>query len=297
MVDFRLKVFYTVAGLGSFSKAAQKLHVSQPAVSNQIRSLEEEFETRLLSRGKNKVILTESGQVLYKYAKEILELYEQVGKELGEITKSLERELTIGVTSIPGKYFIPQIIQQFKKKYPEVEIKTLISNTQNIVQSLKENISDVCIVSEPVHGGRLFRQRFLRDELVLIVNPNHRWVEKDFISIEELMREPLVLREEGSGTRETMRHCLKQLDKRLKDFNVIMTLGTTGAIKGAVEKGVGVGFALKCAIQLELQIGSLKIVPIENLQMYQMFSLLYKKNSRKHIANQLIQFIQELDFS
>ena len=156
---------------------------------------------------------------------------------------------------------------------------------------------DLCIVSEPVHAGRLFRQKFLKDELVLIVNPNHRWVKKDFIGIEELIQEPLVLREEGSGTRETIKHYLEQLDKRLKDFNVIMTLGTTGAIKGAVEKGVGVGFALKCAIQLELQIGSLNIVPIENLQMYQMFSVLHKKNSRKHIADQLIQFIQELDFS
>ncbi len=297
MEDFRLKVFYTVASLKSFSKAAKKLYVTQPAVSNQIRSLEEEFETRLFIRGKNKVILTESGQVLYKYAAEILELYEQMGKKLAEITKVLERELTIGATSIPGKYFIPQIIQQFKKKYPDVEIKTLISNTQNIVQSLKEDILDLCIVSEPVTAGRLFREKFLKDELVLIVNPNHRWVTKNFIGIEELIDEPLVLREEGSGTRETIRYYLEQLGKRLKDFNIIMTLGTTGAIKGAVERGVGVGFALKCAIQLELQIGSLKIIPIENLQMYQMFSVLHKKNSRKHIANQLIQFIQELDFS
>ena len=296
MVDFRLKVFYTVASLESFSKAAKKLHVTQPAISNQIRSLEEEFETRLFIRGKNKVMLTESGQVLYQYATEILELYEQVGIKVAEITKSLERELTIGATSIPGKYFIPQIIQQFKKKYPDVEIKTLISNTQNIVQSLKEDILDLCIVSEPVHAGRLFRQNFLKDELVLIVNQNHRWVKKDFIGITELIQEPLVLREEGSGTRETIRHYLEQLDKRLKDFNVIMTLGTTGAIKGAVEKGVGVGFALKCAIQLELQIGSLKIVPIENFQIHQMFSVLHKKNSRKHIADELIQFIQESDF-
>ena len=111
------------------------------------------------------------------------------------------------------------------------------------------------------------------------------------------MQEPLVLREEGSGTRETIKNYLAQLNKRLEDFNIIMTLGTTGAIKGAVERGVGVGFVLKCAIQLELQIGSLKIVPIENLQMYQMFSVLHKKNSHKHITDELIQFIQELDFS
>lgn len=297
MEDFRLKVFFTVAGLKSFSQAAQKLHVTQPAVSNQIRSLEEELETKLFIRGKNEVILTKSGQVLYKYAAEILELYEQMGKKIAEITKVLERELTIGATSIPGKYFIPQIIQQFKKKYPDVEIKTLISNTQNIVQSLKEDILDLCIVSEPVKAGRLFRQKFLKDELVLIVNPNHRWATKNFIGIEELINEPLVLREEGSGTRETIRHYLEQRDKRLKDFNIIMTLGTTGAIKAAVERGVGVGFALKRAIQLELEIGSLKIVPIENLQMYQMFSVLHKKNSHKHIADELIQFIQELDLS
>ena len=297
MVDFRLKVFYTVASLKSFSKAATKLYVTQPAVSNQIRSLEEEFETRLFIRGKKKVNLTESGQVLFKYAAEILELYEQAEKKLAEMTKSLERELTIGATSIPGKYFIPQIIQQFKKKYPDVEIKTLISNTQNIVQSLKEDILDLCIVSEPVQAGRLFRQKFLKDELVLIANPNHRWTTKKFIGVEELMQEPIVLREEGSGTRETIKNYLAKLDKRLEDFNIIMTLGTTGAIKGAVERGVGVGFVLKCAIQLELQIGSIKTVPIRNLKMYQMFSILHKKNSRKHIADELIQFIQELDFS
>lgn len=293
MSDFRLRVFCTVAEFQSFTRAGQVLYITQPAVSFQIKSLEEEFGTKLFIREQNRVILTDVGKVLFKYAREILKKYEEVEKEIGAITKSLKGKLTVGMTTIIGKYYLPLVIKDFKNKYPDVEVVTKISNTQNIVNSLIENALDLCIVSKPLIEDHFLCIPYIRAELVLIVPPDHRWVNKGLITFEELLDEPFIVREEGSGTRDIIVEYFQQKGKRIEDLNIIMTLGNTEAIKGAVESGAGVSIIQKCAIKTEVKVGSIRIVKIEDMQMFQSFTIVYPKKFRRLITERFLKFIQE----
>jgi DNA-binding transcriptional LysR family regulator len=291
--DFRLKVFCTVAELQSFTRAGQVLYITQPAVSFQIKSLEEEFGARLFIREQKRVILTDVGKVLFKYAREILNKYKKIEKEIEAITKSVKGKLTIGMTTIIGKYYLPPIIKDFKSKYPDVEVLTRISNTQNIVTFLIENTLDLCIVSKPLIEDRFLYIPYIRAELVLIVPPDHRWVNKGSITFEELLDEPFIVREDGSGTRDIIAEYLQQKGKRIEDLNIIMTLGNTEAIKGAVESGAGVSIIQKCAIKTEVNVGSIRIVNIEDTQMFQSFAILYPKKFQRLTAERFLRFIQE----
>lgn len=295
MADFRLKVFCTVAELHSFTKAGEVLYITQPAVSFQIKSLEEEFGVRLFNRDQNKVVLTEVGKVLFNYSKEILKIYEEAKEEIGKITDSFKSKLIIGVTSIIGKYYLPVVIEAFKQKYPDVEVLTQISNTERIIKSLLQNTLDLCIVSESLYsyGEPFIYLPYVKDKLVLIVPSKHRWVGKRSITLEELIEEPFILREEGSGTRDIIEQYLREKGKEVEDLNIIMTLGSTEAVKGAVESGVGVSIISNCAIKLELKVGSIKIVEIESMKMFQDFIIVYTKKFPKLISERFFNFIQE----
>ncbi|MDI7260643.1 MAG: selenium metabolism-associated LysR family transcriptional regulator [Thermodesulfobacteriota bacterium] len=295
MADFRLKVFITVAELQSFTKAGEVLYITQPAVSFQIKSLEEEFGVRLFNREQNKVVLTDIGKVLYNYAKEIFKIYEEAKEEISKLTNSLKGKLIIGVTSIIGKYYLPVVIEAFKQRYPDVEILAQISNTEKIIKSLLQNTLDLCIVSEPLslYGDSFLYLPYIKDNLVLIVPSNHRWVSRRSIPFEELLEEPFIIREEGSGTRDIIEQYLREKGKGLEDLNIIMALGSTEAIKGAVDSGVGVSILSKCAIKIELKIGSIKIVKIEGMEMFQNFIIVYPKKFQKLNSERFFNFIQE----
>lgn len=294
MSDFRLKVFHTVATLRSFSKAAKVLYITQPAVSIQIKSLEEEFGSRLFIRDKKDVIPTHAGEILLNYAHKILGLYQEAEREIGLLTDTLKDKLALGMTAIIGTYHLPAILDSFKRKYPDVEVVTLISNTENIIKALKEGICDLCIVSEPVHEHQLVREVFLRDELVLIVPPSHKWANRDFVKLEEIIHEPMLIREEGSGTRETIKYYLAEEGLKISDLTVSTTLGATSAIKAAVENGLGIAFIGRSAIKLELRMGSLKALAIDNMNMYQSFTLMYPKVFNKPAVERFLQCIREL---
>ncbi|MEW6410282.1 MAG: selenium metabolism-associated LysR family transcriptional regulator [Nitrospirota bacterium] len=296
MFDFRLKIFCTVAELQSFSKAGQVLYITQPAVSFQIKSLEEELGVRLFNRERNKVVLTDVGKILFNYAKKIFQIYEEAEKEIGKITHSIKGKLIIGATSIIGRYYLPTVIEAFKQKYPDAEVIAQISNTETLIKSLLQDTLDLCIVSEPLsmYGDSFLYYPYIKDKLVLIVPSNHRWVTRESITLEELLEEPFIIREEGSGTRTTIEHYLHEREKRIEDLNIIMTLGSTEAVKGAVESGVGVSILSKCPVKRELEIGSVRIVKIEGMKMFQNFTIVYPRKFQRLISERFLHFIQEI---
>ncbi len=295
MADFRLKVFCTVAELKSFTRAAEVLFLTQPAVSSQVKSLEEEFGVKLFVREQNRVVLTEVGEVLYEYAKKILSVYEEAKLEVGRFVRSLTGKLIIGSTSTIGKYYLPLVIEAFKQQHPGIEVLMQVSNSETVLKSLLQRALDLGIVSEPcaLYGDIFQYHPYIKDRLVLIVPAGHRWFGTKAICLEELMEEPFLIRERGSGTRDTFEQYLRERRKSLEDMNILMTLGSTEAIKGAVVSGVGTAIISKCALKQEVESGLLGIVRIEEMEMFQSFVVVYPKRKQNLTSEGFFNFLQE----
>jgi DNA-binding transcriptional LysR family regulator len=291
-MDSRLKIFYTTARLNSFTKAAQVLNLTQPAVTFQIKNLEDEFKTRLFNRDANKISLTQPGKILFRRAEKIISEYEKISSEIAKATGRLTGEIRIGVASLLGKYSLPKLIGHFKREYPDVEILMLVGNSGKLVQELKQHALDLVIVSEPLSAQRFIVKPFVDDELVVIVNPDHKWANRQHIEFKDLFEESIVDREEGSGTREVFYTFLHSKNASIKDLNVVMTMGSSEAVKSAVESGVAYGIVSKIAVSREIDMGLLKQIKIKDAILKRKFLLVYPtKLYNKHLISTFLDFI------
>lgn len=294
LADLRLKVFCKVAELGSFSKAGEALFLTQPGVTFHIKMLEEEVGAPLFVRQHNRIALTPAGEVLLTHGKKILELYEQIQREVQGIAGTVRGSLSVGMAAIIGHYFMPKIIGAFKQRYPLVEITTHIGNSGDLLDSLKNGDFDLAIVGGPFNEKGLEREMFLQDELALIVPPNHRWAEASPINLSDLRKESFILREEGSSTRDTLAMHLKAKRMKLSDLKVIMTLGSTEAVKAAVESGVGVSIVSNLAIGNELRFGLFKKVAIRGMELPREFYIVLPagRSGPSLVASEFLSFLR-----
>ncbi len=213
MTDFNLKVFLAVAKMNSFTRAAEFLNLSQPAVTHQIKILETMLRTKLFNRSQNKIFLTKTGNILLKYAEGINLLYQNAMKEIQEANNRVAGDVHIGAASLLGKYFLPRVIGEFKKTYSEVNISMLVGNSKEILEYLQNDVIELAIVSEPIRFKNLTAFPLYSDHLTIIVDPDHPWSRKKDISPADLFTEDFISREVGSGTREVY---LKFLEASLK---------------------------------------------------------------------------------
>ena len=293
-MESRLKIFYTVAQLKSFTRAAQVLNLTQPAITFQIKNLEDHFRTRLFYRDANKISLTPSGKVLYEHAEKILDAYEKATKEIARVSGKLRGEIRIGIASLLGKYLMPKLIGHFKSEHPLIEIIMLVGNSGKLVQELKEHALDLVIVSEPVSDQHFVVRPFLDDELVSIINPSHKWADRDFIDVEDLLTESFIDREKGSGTREVFKNFLSTRNISIKNLNGIMTLGGSEAVKSAVESGVAYGIVSKMAVRREIEMGLLKQVKIKDVVLKRKFLIVYPpRQYNRHLIKTFLDFITQ----
>ncbi len=293
MEDHKLRVFCAVADTKSFSKASELIHLTQPAVSLQIQAMEELYETRLFDRSGNSINLTPAGEILYRRAKEILALYAEAQKNISEITGSIKGSLSIGASSTIGNYLLPLIISAFKKRVPQVNISLVVSNTKIITDKLNAGEIDIALVEGDVSKQRFTVDTLLSDDLVVIMSPAHSWVERRNIPGVELTKEPLILREEGSGTRQIILKRLEEHGIKLADLRLSLTLGSTEAIKGAVEEGVGVSIVSAWAAQKAIKHGLLKATTFKDIKFHRNFSIISpKRNYCTHTAKEFLSFIK-----
>ncbi len=291
-MESRLKIFHTAAQLKSFTKAAQVLNLTQPAITFQIKNLEDHFQTRLFYRDANKISLTPSGRVLYKHVEKILGEFEEAKKEIAKVSGKLRGEIRIGIASLLGKYLLPKLIGHFKKDHSLIEIMMLVGNSAKLVQELKEHALDLVIVSEPISAQHFIVRPFLDDELVIIINPHHIWANRDFIEVDDLLTESFVDREKGSGTREVFKNFLSTRNIGIKNLNVIMTLGGSEAVKSAVESGVAYGIVSKMAVRREIETGLLKQLKIKDVVLKRKFLIVYPpKQYNRHLIKTFLDFI------
>jgi len=292
MEDHKLKVFCTVAETKSFSKTSEIIHLTQPAVSLQIQALEEKYETKLFDRSSSTVTLTPAGETLYKYAKEILTLYTSAEKAIGKQTGLLKGSLSIGAGSNIGNFILPALITEFKRIHPKTKIYLLVNNSKRVIELLNAGNIDLGLVEGDVSRQKMIVKKLLSDELLLIVSPEHQWAKRKEISISELAREPFILREPGSGTRQMIEKFLARHGITLHDLKISAILGSTEAIKDAVENGLGVSIISRWAVRKENRYGTLHLLSIKEEKMTRDFSLVMNKNSVS--SNSLEEFVSFL---
>ena len=263
MSDRRLQVFHTVARLLSFTKAAESLHMTQPAVTFQVRQLEEQFNTRLFDRTHNRISLTEAGQRVYEFADRIFELYAEMENAVRDMTGEISGMLVIGASTTIAEYMLPSLLGDFKKQYPDINVHLKVSNSDGIVSMVENNDIDLGVVEAPVMNKNLVVEECRKDRLVAIVPPQHGLASLETVQMRDLLENAYIAREEGSGTREVIQEYLTDLGMQASDVHVSMELGSPEAIKGAVEAGMGISIVSEVTIHKELQLGSLVALELD----------------------------------
>ena len=290
MADRRLQVFHTVARLLSFTKAADELHMTQPAVTFQVRQLEEQFNTRLFDRTHNRISLTEAGHRVFESAGKIFQLYAEMDNSVRELTGDISGVLILGASTTIAEYMLPVLLGDFKEKFPDVVIRLKVANTDGIVSQVENNMIDLGVVEAPVSNKNLVVEKCRMDELVLIVPPTHQLAKSDVVSLSEITKFPFICREEGSGTREVMIESMHAAGINNADLSVSMELGSLEAIKGAVEAGMGVSVLSSATIEKELKLGSLVAVKLEP-PLTRPFSFVHQKQKfRVRAMDELLNF-------
>ena len=263
MADRRLQVFYTVARLLSFTKAAETLHMTQPAVTFQVRQLEDHFDTRLFDRTHNRVALTEAGRKAYEYAEEIFSLYAEMENTVKELTGDVSGALTMGASTTIAEYMLPALLRGFTMEFPDINLRLKVSNTEGIVSMVENSMIDLGVVEGPVSNKNLLVEVCRVDQLVVVVPPGHPIASRESISMEEVMEYPFICREEGSGTRDVIMDHMVGLGLDRNNLNVSLELGSPESIKGAVEAGMGVSISSIATLEKELKLGSLVAVKLD----------------------------------
>lgn len=291
MADRRLQVFYTVARLLSFTKAAETLHMTQPAVTFQVRQLEEHFNTRLFDRTHNRISLTEAGKRVFEYAEKIFEYYAEMEDKIREMTGDMSGALTIGASTTIAEYMLPSLLGDFKKKYDDVNLQLKVSNTEGIVSMVENNVIDLGVVEAPVTNRNLAVEVCRVDQLVVITPPQHPLAAFSSVTVDKLVQFPFICREEGSGTREVVAEYFDAVGERGgNELKMGMELGSPEAVKGAVEAGMGISIVSKATIQKELQLGVLAAIPLSP-PLERPFSFVRQKQKFRHrIMDELLEF-------
>jgi len=292
MADRRLQVFFTVARLLSFTKAAESLHMTQPAVTFQVRQLEEYFNTRLFDRTHNRINLTEAGSRVYVYAEQIFELYGEMENSVREMTGEISGSLTIGASTTIAEYMLPSLLGDFKTRYPDIKLHLKVSNTDGIVSMVENNTIDLGVVEAPVGNKNLVVEECKPDHLVAIVPPGHPEADRDFLTYKDLVKYPFICREEGSGTREVINEYLTSVSNGPDDLKISMELGSPEAVKGAVEADMGISVVSMATIQKELKLGTLVAINLDP-SLDRPFSFVHQKQKfRVRVMEELLEFAQ-----
>ena len=295
MFDFRLKVFYTVAKRLNFTKAAEELFISQPAVTKHIREIESHYNIRLFDRNGTKIKLTDTGRTLLQYCDEIFSVYNRLEFELNNNSSQHKGIIRIGASTTIADYILPPVLASFHKKFKDVKIILLINNTEFIEQALTDNNIDLGII-EGYSKKSIFKYtEFVKDELVLVKSTGSNLIQTD-ITKSELPTIPLLLREPGSGTLDVIAHALKSKNIRLSELNIEMQLGSTESIKLYLPNSDTMAFLSVYAIINELKRNELSIVDIEGFSIERNLYFIQKHGEGNSLPDLFMDFASRYNF-
>ncbi|MGC1294542.1 MAG: LysR substrate-binding domain-containing protein [Alloacidobacterium sp.] len=276
MENFRLKVFRAVAEQASFRKASELLHLSQPAVSQQIHALEEELGFRLFDRSGTHTSLTPAGKLLLKYAKRSARVLEEAKTALARLDGEISGELRLGASTTVAQYILPRILGAFLKDNPKVTLSVVSGNTEEIVALLLRESILLGMIEGPPLSKEVHVEKFLDDRMVLIAPASHEWAGVGSVPLQALTEVSLLLREQGSGSRRVVEQAIRKAGLSLNRLRIRMELDSTEAIVSGVEAGLGMGFVSEWAIGKALRLGTVISICIENLEIRRNFTLIRK---------------------
>jgi DNA-binding transcriptional LysR family regulator len=282
MLDLNaLKVFLAIAEHGNFSEAGRHLHLSQPAVSQIVQGLERVLSSQLFIRQGRTAHLTEAGQMLIPMARELLTSAQRVEQTMLSLQDEVIGEMTVGCSTASGKYLLPGMIARFRREYPHVRINVIVTSRESVINKLLDGYVCLGVSSKLIDHPDLEYQNFFNDDVILIAPANHPWAQYRKIYPDDLLDEPLILREEAAGTREVLMEGLRKCDISAEMLNIVMTLGNAEAIEMAVEEGLGIAFVSRLAAARGMELGKIVEITVEGMSLTRN---LYLARNRKQSA-------------
>jgi len=293
MADRRLQVFHAVAKHLSFTKAAEALFMTQPAVTFQIKQLEEHFNTRLFERGHGQISLTEAGRVVFDYAERILGLSNELDARLKDMTGQVTGPLLIGASMTIAEYLLPQVLGEFNARYPGVVPRLLVANSETVQNQVAEHSLDIGFIESDSLLPSLVTEILCEDELLVVCAPSHPLAKLTSIAPGLLAQHAYISREPGSGTREVSDHYLQKIGILPDSLQPVMELGSPEALKGLIATGRGFAIMSRATVIKETQLGQLVGVPLAP-RLVRNLALVYSKQKfYSKLVSNFVEFAKE----
>ncbi|HTH93625.1 MAG TPA: LysR family transcriptional regulator [Rhodocyclaceae bacterium] len=290
MADRRLQVFHAVAKQMSFTRAAEVLFMTQPAVTFQIKQLEEHFNTRLFDRGHGKISLTPAGELVLEYAERILSLAGEMDLRVAEMTGEVRGSLLVGSSMTIAEFMLPRILGEFKSSYPEVRQRLVVANSEAIQQRVAEHMLDIGLIESPPSQSGLDVEVCSEDELQVVCSPGFPLAKLSEITPQQLTEYPYVSREIGSGSREYTENYLREHGVQPDQMKLVMELGGPEALNGVVESGLGFAIASRASVIKAQKLGDLVTVPLKPRLMRTLYMVYPKEKFRSRLVTTFVEF-------
>jgi DNA-binding transcriptional LysR family regulator len=288
-----LSTFARAAEQGSFTAAATDLGLTQAAVSQRIATLEKELRVSLFDRRAGRTPLTDAGQRLYEYARQILNLHGQAREDIGGFHPPVSGDLPIAASSVPGECFLPALLCAFHAKHPQVHVRATVSDSGSVLTEVEKGRASLGLVGQNAERSSLEARPIGGDSLVLIVPSGHQWATRRTISLDALAGEPLIIRERGSGSRSALEKSLERAGSSLASLSVSLELGSNAGIKDAVKRGLGVAFLSRFCVQRELAAKELRAVRVRGLDLARQFYLVsHRRRPLSPAATVFLHFLE-----
>jgi LysR family transcriptional regulator, transcriptional activator of the cysJI operon len=292
MADRRLQVFHTVARQLSFTKAAELLFMTQPAVTFQVKQLEEHFNTRLFERSHGRISLTPAGELALDFAERILNLTGEMEARISELTGQVSGPLLIGASTTIAEYMLPRLLGEFKQLHPETQARLTVANSETIENKVADHTLDLGLIESPSHHPNLVTEVCCEDELVMICSPFSDLAQLTSVSPRQVADHAYISRESGSGTRECIDDFLRGNGVNLDEVNLVMELGSREAIKGAVAASLGVAVVSSTTVAKEVKLGELIAIPLDP-PLRRQLSLVYPQEKfRSKLLQSFLDFLE-----
>ena len=292
----QLEAFIKVSDSKSFSKAAQELYLTQPTVSAHIQTLEKELQARLFVRNTKTVKLSDDGKTLYQYARQMLELEEEIKSIFSKVAEQKERCITIATSTIPAQYILPDLLVKFRQRFPEEQFRIVESDSSTVIEQVASHLVDIGFSGTVIEKANCKYIPFYQDDLVVIMPNSKKYqrIVKEQKSIEWIESEPLIMREEGSGTRKEAEKQLKKMGIAAEDLQIVATIENPEAIKRSVKSGLGITIISRLAAADEIESGEVLEFPFSQNGSGRNLNLVYNKNYRlpaaaEHVRELIIE--------
>lgn len=293
MADRRLQVFHAVAKNLSFTKAADALFMTQPAVTFQIKQLEEQFNTRLFERGHARISLTPAGELVLQYAEKILGLTDEMETCLSEMTGEMRGPLLVGASTTIAEFMLPRVLGEFNALYPQVRARLIVANSETIENRIAEHTLDVGLIEAPAKSSGLASEICCDDELMVICAPEYPLAGLPEVTPKMLQEYEFISREPGSGTREVTDAYFGAAGIRPESLKTVMELGSPEALKGVVSTGLGFAIVSRAVFDKERQLGTLAAIPLKPELKRSLFLVYPQDRFRSRLTSTFTDFAKQ----